>query len=262
MIKQFDDVLEYVQRLCDKIKPELYEDGEHLLCGPSRMPNTFAHRYNTEAIDLMPDKGDFLYDEELMNAMQAFYLEVDKFWYAMLFIYDYITESCNNAHKKETSIAEKLIAMCELLQNDGATLTVQCEGEKKVIIQSKHDRDIFVAGITELLGMKQNDHFGSGVYYGRPINLFHEGSVTESDVRQIVLGARLYLDLFEVLEIDKIRKRGREGLRLDKMTLISRMLYITGIARNEDYNLDNGRLKKDLKKYRNEKMRTYSSTYL
>lgn len=262
MIRQFDDVLEYVQKLCDKIRPEIYEDDTCLLCGPSRLPHTFAYRYNENSIEYMPDKDVYMLDEELMNAVQSYGLDTDKFWMAMVFIYDYITVSCTNAHKHEKSIAEKLFDICNILENDGATLTAKCSGHKNIVLKSRHDREILVEGIRELLEIKRNDHFGNVLYFGRPIDLSNEGTVTESDTRQIVFGARLYQKLFEILGVADVRKRGTNEFRLDKMTLISRFLYLTGIARNDSYNLNNERLKKDMADYKDVKINTYSNIYL
>ena len=210
----------------------------------------------------MPDKNNFLVDDELINALNVFGLDVDKFWMAMLFIYDYITLSCINAHRHETSIAEKLEGICSILEKDGATLTAKCKGCKSVVVESKHDRNALIEGIKILLDIKLNDPYGNIQYNGRPLNPFEQGTVTESDTKQIVFAARLYKKLFELLGVTKIRKRGTPEMRLDKDTLISRFLYITGIARNDVYNLNNERLKKDLKDYKGVEMETFSRSYL
>ena len=262
MIKQFDDILEYVQKLCDHKWPDFFEDEEGLYWQPSRLPHSFACRYNNNSIEFMPDKNDFLIDDELMNAVNVFGLDVDKFWMAMLFIYDYITLGCTNAHRHETSLAKKLEEICSILEKDGATLTAKCRGCKSVVVESKHDRDALIDGIRILLELKRNDPYGNIQYNGVPLNLFEQGTVTESDTKQIVFAARLYQDLFELLGVTKIRKRGTPEMRLDKNTLISRLLYITGIARNDVYNLNNERLKKDLKDYKGVKMDTFSISYM
>lgn len=262
MIKQFDDVLEYVQMLCDDQWPDFVEDEEGIYFQPSRFPHSFACRYNDNSIEFMPDKNNFLMDDELINAMNIFGLDVDKFWMAMLFIYDYITKSCINAHRHETSIAKKLEGICSILENDGSTLTAKCKGCKSVVVESKHDRVALIEGIKILLEVKRNDSYGYIQYNGSPLNPFKQGTVTESDTKQIVFAARLYKKLFDLLEVSKIRKRGTPEMRLDKYTLISRLLYITGIARNDVYNLNNERLKKDLKDYKGVEMDTYSIAYL
>lgn len=138
------ELLEYVVDMANRFHPSF--DGESL--SESTDPMTFNDRYIESTLDLrgrydrMRSMGwlkdwswedfeknnsnvgvldtsfrDKYLDKQLQNTIMAYGLDVSKFWYLILYVNDYVKDTCVNAFKTGTPLIDELNEMNEKLSD-------------------------------------------------------------------------------------------------------------------------------------------------
>ncbi|MBR5842220.1 MAG: hypothetical protein IKY64_06390 [Bacteroidaceae bacterium] len=151
------DLLEYVIEVANKFHPSF--DGIDF--SQSTDPMTFNNRYIESRLDLRErydrmramgflkdycwetyeknyaDRGildaSFLnkfLDEQLQNTIMAYGLDVSKFWYLLLYVNDYVKDTCVNAFKVGAPLLDELNEMNEKL-SDTTEVIFKKDGKKK-----------------------------------------------------------------------------------------------------------------------------------
>lgn len=213
-------------------------------------------------------------NHNIIDTIEGFGLDVDQFWYAILFIY-WLTEiRCVNVFRPEGNSAEQMRKLSDYLQGV-KDFTIVVEGKKKLVIND--------TGVIASIQKFMDDRIV--LYEERGLDDFtsynSKSNHNESASIQMWFATMRYLKLFENLELPTIRARDSEvkyykrmvaGERIDKgggnktvsynkMLLISRIMYFTRMTRNENYLGSDEILKGIVKQYKNLKINTHNPKY-
>ena len=92
--KEEDSILDYVWQLAMIVHPAMPKKVQGgTLEGSEAMP-TFKERYNNRLIEMPLTYEEYKKDKEIQTALSALQLDKDKFWFAILFIKDYVDGQC------------------------------------------------------------------------------------------------------------------------------------------------------------------------
>ena len=298
-----EPLLDYVWKIADKFFPDY--DGEDFCT--SRTPVIFANRYIVSKLtdeekyarylEIYPSatldsakeyyssqteidtsfKDKFLKSKEVLNTIKAFNLDLDKFWYLLLFVNDLVEDCCIDAPghgqsevEKANEMAKKILESTEVISkrngrkhyetNDEYTLSILKSSVKffiktyNEIIENSKNREEFNARLKELgIDRTIND--------GVPIK-FEEKITLEKSHK-----TRLFAEFFQYFLKDLKADKKLMGIRTtsedstDKLLFISRLTYIVGLQEEEYYKrymlneeekyVDNRKLSNLLSRYRN-----------
>jgi len=109
---------------------------------------TFVNRYNDRLLKNSFDYDDYLADKEIQNLIHELDFDVVKYWYLILFIYDYSLSICVNGKKKIDSPYNQLTDLANIIGNNiesfdwcfgtklkkDIKLTIEVQGKKKKLI--------------------------------------------------------------------------------------------------------------------------------
>ena len=298
-----EPLLNYVWKIADNFFPDY--DGE--VYSPSITPVIFANRYIESKLtdeekyarymEIYPDttldsakeyyssqteldtsfKDKFLKSREVLNTIKAFNLDLDKFWYLLLFVNDLVEDCCTNALGHGQSEVEKVNEMAERISecteviskrngrkhyetNDEYTLSILKSSVKffiktyNEIIENSKNREELNVRLKELgIDRTINNDF--------PIKFEEKVSLDKSQ------RTRLFAEFFQYFLKDIKADRelmGRHTTRedsTDKLLFISRLTYIVGLQDKDYYErlilkegkyVANRKLSNLLSRYRNE----------
>ena len=195
-------------------------------------------------------KDKFFESKEVKNTIKAFNLDLDKFWYLLLFVKDYVDDCYTNEAKIGISEVEKVKEMAEKIL-EATEIIIKKKGEKDYQIQDEYTLSILNASVKhfiknykhiietsgdnreelkiklEELGLKRT------IWDNNPI-LFEE-NVSFKNSHKIRLFADILQYFLKDLKADKklMGKCSKED-SADKLLFISRLACIVGFA-NEEY---------------------------
>jgi hypothetical protein len=275
-----EPLLEYVEILAEKYKPISQEDWE---CGfyKSRAIGDFAIRYLDNEVDKRALKK-YLDDKDLLNTIEAFGYDIEKFWYLCLFILDFSTGMCISGMKLNKSPREYISNLAyEILQNiesvdfdrievakvkESMELVLAIDGKHKTIIADL-DSLFYIAmllnhGLAKFGDLtKLNQSHTEGKYSVKDGKIELEYDPL-SEPKHIWFFAKMFLLFFEILPPRRKRKTQQTDIRFNKMLLVSRLIYLVGLTRNEEYETSDERLKGLFKRYRNLNLNMANSYYM
>ncbi|MCD7970450.1 MAG: hypothetical protein LUF87_08865 [Alistipes sp.] len=234
---------------------------------------TFVHEYEKGKIPIPFSYEYYLHNEDIIETIEAYGLNVEKFWFAIVAIYWLTQIRCMNVLKPEGNTGEQMRKLSEYLQSIDS-FTITAEGKKKLVINDVGVIRYLQGFLDELIVESDN-----GFMNGYSINHRKQGDHLESTSVQMWFAAERYLKLFENLELPTIRAIGSEvkykdkwdkrnsstggnkTVSYNKMLLISRLMYFTKLTRNENFLYVDDSLKGIVKQYRNLEINTYHPKY-
>lgn len=238
-----EPLLEYVWLVANKFLPSF--DGENL--GESSSIGVFCQRYfdeNSTFCRLNIER--YIENEELQETLEAFKLDASKFWYLILFVYDYVESISTNASSIEQSLLkeantfnDKLATATSLsLANGRKTYFTDREDMLKLIrisfghfIQTyfkiMNDENLSWAEKKEQLENIGIDKQMQAVFDADIVN--RQKEVTLKPIHKI----RKVVEMFKYFLEDKTADKTAFAEQLtkvsiDKMMLISRIIYTIG----------------------------------
>ena len=90
-VKEEDDLLEYVKQVAMEFCPDVYE-GTYIL--ETQALDIFKNRYNQKFITHKFSYADYKKEDSIQKALQGIGIDINKFWYLVLFVFDYSNGSC------------------------------------------------------------------------------------------------------------------------------------------------------------------------
>lgn len=218
-------------------------------------------------------KDKFLNNEDLQNTIEAFGLDISKFWYLLLFIYDYIEDFGTNAPTPTKTLQQDFgeffghlfKSTSIILQKDGKKIYETDRTEllnliKKInfhftksyinIINSKLDRTDKIQQLKEI-GL--NDFINNDIITG----VDFENTTTLDISHKKWKFAEMFLEFLENKRAKTLPKK-KVKVSKDKMMFISRLIYTVGYdgkRYNEEYDEagnKNRMLSNLLRRYKNE----------
>lgn len=269
--REEENLLEYLTAVADRFAPDIAfgSDGEAYEVD-SQAPLMFKRRYNGGRLNvsfvyedyIRTDRND---NENVIDIIRALGIDIEKFWYLLLFVVDYVDGStvktlrCNPSPKQEI---ERLIDFVEsnedsfskfsgMKHRQPMKLTLQIKGHRLII-----DNPNTISAIAEMCRQTVPE-----IRYGNFLNLGTTDIADKSDSVRIWLFARMMRGFFELYpQFASKRKTGNDTTK-STLRLISKLVYLTGLTTNEDYHTDDENLKGILKQHRNYKIDTVNTIY-
>lgn len=271
-------LLDYVCEVANRFLPNLHQ--EHMI--ESKAPAIFSNRYFESKLSIeeryqrhkefyisnetMEDyrkrdyrelddsfKEKFLTNEDLQNTIEAFGLDVSKFWYLLLFVYDYIEDIGKNAPTLGKTVLEDINDFTTKL-SEATSITLKKDNRKSYATESENTINFINA---------------ASQYYIKAYNSIINEDIPKEDKLQRLKDIGLdsfingytsfdlkggYLDIsykkwkfaemfLYFLEDRKatIKPNTKMKVSKDKMMLISRLIYTVGYdgkRYNEEYDAE------------------------
>ncbi|MBD9168943.1 MAG: hypothetical protein EGP71_00660 [Bacteroides thetaiotaomicron] len=281
--REEDIILDYVwdfAMLIHPAEPKIID--ERFALEGSCAISVFKRRYNERLIKIPLTYKDYKTNKEIQTAISALQLDVDKFWFAILFIWDYVDGECWQAFERVDSPANEInrllqtIAQYEVSPNanpltdhivfkEELSLSLQVNGKSIHTIETANAIKFILSCCQEHLDDLRpknefdtehlNDNIEMVSYYPT------KKQTTASTTKRICLFAQKFQLFFDTLSPSFSNYRKGERSAYNVTFLISQLVYLTGISDNEDFQTDKRTLKGYLSKNKNMNWDVHNNIY-
>lgn len=263
-------LLEYVYPVAQEYAPDFdYNEntGESYMV-VSQAPDIFKGRYNARKLRHKFTVEEYMQDKELQGYLKALELDSEKFWYLLLFCYDYSWGICMKGieiNKFPVEYIRDLVdaiysnyagsGMLGAIFNEPISITLKV-GRKNIVI----DNNNAIACIAKFCddGLENNDL--TNLPKGHFVDITRKSSDSVSVLAYYF--SKMIISAFNHQEqVKEKRKKGANLSDKEKM-VIAHLLYLTGIISNESVRESDEYLKAILKRYKNTEIKKLNSFYL
>lgn len=241
-----DEAMEYVNRLTDKINIG-WCDGPCL----SDWSLRFLSRMNREVIKPPFTDEAFLDNKDIIATLEGYELDVEKFWFALLYIYDITMDFGINAADASKTDYDILVEINDYLQNHPqAVLYLSDDKELRKSERYETNSPLILENLRHFVKWELDKYKETPQLRVRTDGILQD-SYTESlgAAQQQVLMYKLFKVLFDVLGMPDLRAKKGETVSYSKMLLISRIIYFCRLTTNESFMFESSSLKGILKQY-------------
>lgn len=299
-------LLDYVCEVANRFLPNLQQ--EHMT--ESKAPAIFSNRYFESKLSIeeryqrhkefyisnetMEDylkrdyrelddsfKEKFLTNEDLQNTIEAFGLDVSKFWYLLLFVYDYIEDIGKNAPTLGKTVLEDINDLTTKL-SEATSITLKKDNRKSYATESENTinfinaasqyyvktyNSIINADIAREEKLQQLKDIGLDGFINGYTSFDLKGSYLDTSYQKWKF-AEMFQFFLEDKKADKSKVLDKRAkVSTDKWMFISRLIYTVGYdgkRYNEEYDEDgnkNRMLSNLLRRYSKEEFPTVIGHY-
>ena len=241
-----DEVMQYVFKLNDRfcvVDGGFYDNG-WIIFFHSRLKNdTIKPPFTYEA---------FLDNRDIIATLEGYGLDVEKFWFVLLFIYDITMDFGINAADVSKTDYDVLVEIDDYLEkHPKAVLYLSDDKELRKSERYQTDIPLILVNLRRFvkreLDKYEKQHQLTGVLMVDYFQRNHTASLVPS--LQEVLMCKLFKMLFGILRLPDLKAKKGEAVSYNKMLLISRIIYFCRITDNESFAVDSSSLKGVLKQY-------------
>jgi len=257
-----DDVAELPFKICpkDSVPSEEIQMLDDMPFGISSLLSSFALRYNKKLLEEYFKLADYNADHETLKLIHYLGLDTEKFWYFLLFCFDYSMGLCIDG----IDTAESPYTQLEKLTN---TLIKHCTDFEQCVFDAPISLKLSIKGqrggieidnpaalrmlihlwIKEKEALAENPDLSYSFRRERVLNT----STSVCNSLWLYYFANMFLDFFDTQE--QIRTQRKEGAKYSRkeLSLISRLIYLTRISRNKSFlDEEQDTLKGFLKQYK------------
>lgn len=240
---------------------EICNDFNQKVCPFPPALEIFSNRYNREELTKHIKYEEFLRQNEIQEYLEEFELDKDKFWFMLLFAYDFAVSVCFNG----IDIADS--AYCQLQKFTDTILphlksfdptygsrfdtqiemTLRVKGVKGIVKIDSPTALHFIADTCKKRIEKENNLKDS--HWMNYQTLQSKSSILK-DSPTIFFFANMFLKWFDSQK--SIYSRRKKGARhsIKERALISRLIYFTRLSKHESWLTDDEYLKSFLKQYK------------
>lgn len=242
-----DEAMEYVNRLTDKINVGWDGEGD---C-PSEWNTQFLGRLKDKMIAPSFKYEAFLDNEDIIATIEGYELDVEKFWFALLYIYDITMDFGINAADASKTDYDILVEINDYLQNHPqAVLYLSDDKELRKSERYETNSPVILQNLRRFV-KRELDKYQEAPQLKVWTHDIMCRNYTESlgAAQQQVLMYKLFKVLFNVLGLPDLRAKKGETVSYSKMLLISRIIYFCQLTSNESFMFESSSLKGILKQY-------------
>lgn len=221
----------------------------------------FEYRYCTGKIKMPFAKSDYLANDDIIATVMGLGLDVEKFWFALVFIYDYVETSFKNCGLVKPASLDKAVQnlfkeLGEDFADDDIEITLK-KNRKKVEVLPVIKRGI----LDWLRETYERECKGRKIqYYGIDTGNFDETYPSTSF--RIYRTVEMYRDMLNTLLGDNRPKQPDKSVSLNRLLLISRICYLYEFTYNDSFLYSDDSLKGIIKSCKGRMPATYSAVYL
>lgn len=268
-IKEEYELLDYIYPVAQEYAPDFDydEDTGKTFMAMSQAPDAFKVRYNLGRLKGKFTVEGYMKNKELQDLLEALELDAEKFWYLLLFCYDYSWGKCIEGIELKEFPKEQIEkftgAIYENYKGSGllginfaepVSITLKV-GRKNIVVDNKTAILCIAKFCADGLENTDFEKMGSGYYIDISRSHAESFSVLAYYFSQMLIAAFNHQD-----HIKTKRKQGANLSDKEKM-VISHTLYLTGIVSNESVIYDNSYLKSILKQYKDKEVNTLNPFY-
>lgn len=281
--REEDTILDYVwdfAMLIHPAEPKIID--ERLALEGSCAISTFKRRYNERLIKIPLTYEDYKNNIEIKKAISALQLDINKFWFAILFIWDYVDGECWQAFERgdfpANEVDKLLQAITQYEENPNAnpltehiifkeelSLSLQVNGKSIHTIGTANAIKFILKCCQEHLNdLKPKNEFDTE-HLNDNIEMvsYHptKQQITANTTKRICLFAQRFQLFFDILSPSFSNYRKGERSAYNVTFLISQLVYLTGISDNEEFLTDKRTLKGYLSKNKNMNWNVHNNIY-
>lgn len=265
--------IDYVWNIVMGIMPDVDEEN-HLECSYS-MP-IFKKRYNERLIKMPFTYEEYIANEDIQETIKGLGYDIDKFWFALLFVWDYCEGECFQALELMNDPYLDLILFPKaILEHDHENrnplneevnfdkelkITLQV-GNKTVYTIENPNSIKYIAMECQRLSKEIESHINE-IEYDKMFTFRKKGTHrSSSNSFQIYLFYKLFTILFNTWGMPKKKIRSGKGeVSYSRLFLISKLIYLTRISNNDEFYYEPTTLKGYVSRYKNRSVRTRGIT--
>lgn len=190
----------------------------------------FVHQLEDRRLEFSITKERYLENAPIIRSLRAIGLDTEKFWMAMLFVYDVVRERTENVQQVPTSVFEEFRAFAKYLQeNPDAKVRAWQGREHGVTLESYLAKralgKLLADNVAELYANLSNVRsFGMDGF-----------SVNLKSCYKITLAIKCFLPLLEQFKEEDSRSTNPSKVSYNRMLLISRIVYFFGYTDNPKF---------------------------
>ena len=268
-----DTRLEYMEAIAIKYVPDVDIDtstGERYVCGTTALP-IFIRRCNQNKLYGNFTYEDYIAHEDIQNTLKGLGVDIDKFWFLLLFIFDYTCGTCLDGMKATGIGIEQLTKFAKAIADNHKeinqfgvsfkkpiTVSVKVEGKHQIVIDNENAIGYLAATIANNLKEMEEHPWMQSQQVSISIQAEEKESV------QIWLFYKMFNDFFNLEPYNKqfnIRQKKGSAISLSKTLLISRLIHFTKLSTNKNFSKDEFTLKGYIKQYKDKRIDTANSIY-
>lgn len=244
----------------------------------SSITKIFVERFNGKHLTHYFTYQKYIENTDIQKLIEFFELDRDKFWFLLLFIYDYSESLCINGYNVAPCANEMLYNMKErILRNakhfdwkEGCTMNK----EAKITLSIKGEKSLVIDNSTALylLAVITNDFFNEHEDITEQYLMNYCPKLPESKSMDasphIAFFSKMFLAFFDKIEsIASKRKKGAKH-SIREMELVSILIHFTRLSKSKAWlDIENETLKGYLKQYKNldltlRRSNTYTNFYI
>lgn len=255
---------DYVWKLAMTIMSDVDEENEIYCC--YSMP-IFKKRFNDRLIKMPLSYEDYINNTDIQETIKGIGYDVDKFWFALLFIWDYSQGECFQAPEltdyscRELSLLAALIQKHEIGNKNPLNEIVEFDKDIKLNVQIGNKTVLTIETTNAIKFLGNLCKTSSEELYEKMdsdevaemFTLRKKGTfITRSNSYQIYIFAKLFNSLFNQWGMPRKNIRSANNqTSYSKQFLISRLIYLTRISDNDEFYYEPTTLKGYLSRYKN-----------
>ena len=213
----------------------------------------FVYRYCTGKIKMPFAKSDYLANDDIIATVMGLGLDVEKFWFVLLFIYDMTMDRALSSAEFRKSDYEVLTEIKEYLEKHAnARLYLSDDREIPKDNRCETNNPVIIGQMLKYV-KRYLARFERRPEQKEWVSTsFHRGfDKSLSSTHQQVFMYNQFKTLFDALKLPEKRAKKGETVSYSKMLLASRLIYFCRITKNESFTVDSSSLKGVLKDYAN-----------
>lgn len=237
------ELLEYMENLAVQYVPDIDIDpstGEKYICGTTALP-IFIRRFNQNKLYGNFTYEDYIANENIQKTLKGLGIDIDKFWFLLLFIFDYTCGTCLDGIKATGVGAEQLTKFAKAIADNHKevnqfgvsfkkpiTISVKVEGKHQIVIDNANAIGYLATIIANNL-KEIEEHPWMQTQQVR-MNTPAE----EKESIQIWLFYKMFNDFFNLEPYNKlfnVRQKKGSTVSLSKTLLISKLIYFTKLSK-------------------------------
>lgn len=221
------------------------ETGNPYVCGTNAF--AFIDRYNDKEITLQSKSNSYIENKDIQCCLKDLKIEPEKFWYLLLFVYDYCVDTCLDNIKTTDGAGKQIQKFIDLIY-EGKDYYRQAEHNIFTLRKIEYDEPVELVlkigkkkiTITDsntigLIGILCNEVYED--VKKAPIfrdTLALGESIEYSDTAMAYLFCKMFRYYFD--NSNHIKERRAEGTSISnkEKELLSYLLYFTGISKNKN----------------------------
>lgn len=240
-----DEEMKYALKLYDKL---CWYDGEYFDNGWLML---FHSRLVIDAIKPPFKYEAFLDNKDIITTIEGYELDVEKFWFALLFIYDITKDFGINAADASKSDYDVLVEIDDYLQNHPqAVLYLSDDKEIRKSYRYETNSPVILLNLRRFI-KRELDKYGEAPQLKVWSVDILQRNYTESlgAAQQQVLMYKLFKVLFDVLGLPDLRAERGSIVSYSKLLLISRIIHFCQLSKKEVFLVSDSALKGNIKQY-------------